>query len=55
MTDSRAVRAVVRAGWFYCGCCGSAEDWIETPTHVGCATCGAVLPDNQLDAYYGLV
>lgn len=47
------VRADVRDDVFYCGRCGSPDDWIETPTDVGCANDGTVLPADQLDAFYG--
>lgn len=46
------VHADVRDGWFYCGHCGSPDDWIETPTGVGCASDGTFLHPDQLDAFY---
>lgn len=39
-------------GGFACGHCGSADDWIDTQTDVGCANCGTAIPHDQHDAYY---
>lgn len=38
---------------YRCGRCGSTDDWIETPTDVGCARCGTAIPHgSELDSYY---
>jgi hypothetical protein len=26
-------------GGYRCGHCDSADDWVDTPTHTGCANC----------------
>lgn len=47
------VRAYVdRCGVLHCGRCGSDDGWIDTPTDVGCADCGALLPHSQHALFY---
>lgn len=49
------LKAIYVAGvGYYCGNCGSGDDWIETPTDVGCVNCGTLLSADQLDDYYAL-
>lgn len=49
------VRAYVVDGLLHCGRCGSDDGWIDTPTDVGCADCGALLPHDQHGLVYAEV